>query len=121
MEVIANSRSLGHDYPYWEIAYREMILSSLEEVADWGESRIKPSGPTYKTLSLEEIQINSHPALLRHYNYQDWRSKIIDCYHVYLLNDKDAYTIQMCSVEGKIDSTQLQSVWREMINSISLQ
>ena len=114
-QVIAYLSPLGYDYPYVTIAYREMAEATLEEVASWGKSRI--TGDTYNLFFLEETDIQGRNALKRKYSFGSEQK--ISCYHVYLLNDRDAYTVEMC-VDEMNNSEQLQSVFEQMVQSIVL-
>ncbi len=124
-EAIAFIRPIHFStYPYVQIAYRDMTTPSLEDVANWGESRIGSSERNYTTddyatTSLEKIEIGGREALLRKYNYLDYASKRANCFHIYLLKGVDAYTVEMCIDQGD-NSPELQSVLERMIESISL-
>jgi hypothetical protein len=121
-EVIASIRAPRYDYPYITIAYRTVSEPLLEKVAVWGKSRIKAEA--YAFSEFDEISINGKPALLRGYSYTSDFLPIIgspqrvDCQHIYLLDDNDAYTIKMC-INEKNSSEQLKSTFEVMIQSIS--
>ncbi|MFN8458734.1 MAG: hypothetical protein U0401_29450 [Anaerolineae bacterium] len=121
-EMIALIQPHYYGYPYITIAYTMMTDTSLEEVAKWGENRIKY---THETFTLDPIDINGRPALLRAYSYTSTLpfinlQKRINCYHTYIVNDHDAYTIEMC-VDVENYSKELLSLFEQMIKSISFQ
>jgi hypothetical protein len=112
-------------YPYVQIAYRKITTPSLEAVANWGESRIIGSPQrnipvnNYETTSMDKVNIDGREVLLKQYHFFDNSSRRIDCNHIYLLSGNDAYIVEMC-IDKKNDSPELQSVWKRMIESISL-
>lgn len=124
-EAIAIISPVGRNYPYVQISYQNIQNDSLEAVAAWGEQRI--TNPVkditrtfYETDSLENIEVDDQKTLVRKYHYLDYASKRIECIHIYLLQDRDGYTVEMC-VNEENDSPELRGVLEEMIQSISLQ
>nr|CAP48669.1 putative integron gene cassette protein [uncultured bacterium] len=109
-------------YPYIQIASTELSTVSLKTVADWGESRIGAPGRAsvqdYAPSSLDRVQVGDTEALIREYHYLNHSEKRVDCYHIYLLDGLDAYVVEMC-IDEENDSSELQVVFEEMIESIS--
>ncbi len=123
-EAIADISIVGYQYPYIQIAYRDIQTASLDDVIIWGEQRItnplKGSPPTaYETDSLEIIEINDKEAVLRNYHYVNYASDRINCIHVYLLDNRDGYVVEMC-IDDERDSAEIRAVWGKMIATISL-
>lgn len=116
-DVIAYMSPFKYEYPYVTILYREMRQPSLDDVAAWGERRI--TTPTYKSTSLGKINIRGLEALLRNFYYTNKPRMDYFCHHIYLADKNDAYIIEMC-VDEKNKSNQVQSIFKDMIQSISL-
>jgi hypothetical protein len=117
MEVIALISSPRFNAPILEIAYRELPDGTLEQVADWGKSRLESvSEADWNVSPPEAITIDNKPALIR--TFRSERGLKPMCYQIYLLAQSDAYDVQMCMNE-KNASPELEGLFKRMINSIT--
>jgi hypothetical protein len=119
-EAIVMMQIMFHDYPFVRIRSQPMPEATLTDVAAWGEKRILDGlfrESTYKTAPLEPIELNGHPALRRSFEYKLFDT--ITCQQIYLLDDEDAYTIELC-IDLASDSPEVPQLFTEMIESIKL-
>ena len=117
LEVIGLIRSHKFNSPIIEIAHKKNWQSNLEQVAEWGKTRlITKSDGVWLSTPLTEKHINKQIALFRIFYQESGLYPL--CYHTYLFKGQDAYTVQMCMNKNN-RSTELEDLFTQMIQSIT--
>lgn len=109
--------------PFIEIATTTISKPSLEKVAQWGQSRIDVD--EYQIISFKKIEIEQKETFQMEYRYiipspipKVLNSEKWQCYHIYLLDDIKAYTVEMCSLEENF--SKMESVFNKVIQNIRI-
>ena len=120
-EVFALIINPGNWMPSVWFARHDFQNNDLNQVAEWGESRILSQRSMYESISLTRIHTSSIDGLIRQYT---WESESplgktrVRCEDLYIFENGTGYALSFCTEEKDWDDTE--AYFQKMIESFDL-
>jgi len=123
LEVISVISRIGRSFPTAAIARRQFVGDDINQVAEWGETRVKEHNPyaIYKFIAKKPLNTDNYDGLSREYYLEETTligQVIRHCQDWYLIEKKIGYSLSFC-VDDK-DWPQAERIFQEMIQSFTI-